>query len=147
MNQNIDPMLSKNESAFPNGIGYLTVKVSTAGESLPIEGARVTVYDNENENRLLYTLVSDASGLTDKVSIPTVSASESQTPSNQKPYSTVNIEVIFSGYSPVRFQNVPIFDNILSVQRASMVPLSENGENFIYDFNEWSNYPVAPNNL
>ena len=40
-----------------------------------------------------------------------------------------------------------IFDNVLSVQRANMVPISESGSNLVYDFNEISNYPVFPNNL
>ena len=130
-----------------NGMGFLIVKASTADEAIPLEADRVTIYDNENANKLLYSLLTDSAGLTDRVSIPTVSASESQNPNNSKPFTTVNIEVIFSGYTPVRFSNVPIFDKILSVQRANMIPLAENGENYIYDFNEWSDYPVAPNNL
>ena len=143
MNNNTESML--NEAL--NGVGYLTVKASTAKESVPIAGARVAIYDNESKGTLLYSLITDVSGLTERVSIPTVSAIESQAPGNPKPYNTVNIEVTFSGYTPVRFQNVPIFDNVLSVQRASMIPQSENGENFIFDFDEWSNYPVAPNEL
>lgn len=147
MNNNNDYILPENEATTHNGIGYLIVKASTASESIPIAGARVTIYDNENDNAILYSLITDSSGLSERVSIPTASSTESQAPGNSKPFSTVNIEVIFSGYSPVRFLNVPIFDGILSVQRTNMVPLSENGENFIFDFNEWSNYPVAPNNL
>lgn len=147
MNQNIDLMQPEDGAPDLNGIGYLVIKASTGAESIPIEAARVTIYDNENDNRILYSLLTDPSGLTERVSIPTVSSSESQTPHNSKPYSTVNIEVLFTGYSPVRFLNVPIFDGILSVQRANMVPISENGQSFIYDFNEWSNYPVAPNDL
>ena len=143
MNNNTESML--NEAL--NGVGYLTVKASTAKESVPIAGARVAIYDNESKGTLLYSLITDVSGLTERVSIPTVSARESQAPGNPKPYNTVNIEVAFSGYTPVRFQNVPIFDGVLSVQRASMIPQSENGENFIFDFDEWSNYPVAPNEL
>jgi hypothetical protein len=147
VNKNIDNMQSNVNDASLTGIGYLIVKVSTAAEAIPIEAARVSIFDNEDSNKILYSLLTDSAGLTEQVSIPTVSASESQAPGNNKPYATVNVEVAFSGYSPVRFSNVPIFDNIVSVQRANMVPLSENGENYIYDFNEWSNYLTTPNNL
>ena len=147
MNIEVKYTQANTAEASPGGLGFLVVKASTADEAVPIEAARVTVYDNENGNKILYSLLTDSAGLTDQVSIPTVSSSESQNPNNPKPYTTVNVEVIFSGYTPVRFLNVPIFDRILSVQRAHMIPQSDNGENFIYDFNEWSNYPVAPNNL
>lgn len=147
MNQNTIQTQSQNVSSSENGEGYLEVKVSTAKEAIPLGNARVTVYDNENNNAILYSITTDSAGLTERVKIKTVSASASQAPSEGKPYKTVNVEVLASGYTPVHFLNLPIFDNILSVQRANMVPISESGSNLVYDFNEISNYPVFPNNL
>ena len=58
-----------------NGSGFLRVRVTEASGTLPIEGAvvRITDYPAEGESdsgRLLYSLRSNADGLTPVVSLP-----------------------------------------------------------------------------
>lgn len=130
-----------------DGIGYLVVRVTTAKYAIPLQGATVSIYDNEDNNRILYNLMTNSVGSTDRVEIPTVPASASQTPGNAKPFSTVNIEVSYSGYRPMQFISVPIFDTVLAVQRADMIPGFENGQNYIYDFRESEALEVPENNL
>lgn len=113
-----------------SGIGYLIVKVATAGGAVPIERASVIVRGSELESSgVLLSFLTDRDGLTPKVQLPTVARADSQAPSPaQKPFATYNIDVIAKGYYPQYYQNVPIFDGITAVQNANIIPLSEGGE-------------------
>ena len=95
------------------GMGRLQVIVNTAGGSLPVADAAVTVYgaDTENDNTgILYSLRTDISGLTEYVALAAP---------------RYNIAVHRDGYGTVRNIGVPVFDGVLSTQRVTLIPLSE----------------------
>lgn len=109
-----------------NGTGFLRVKVSTAREALPIEGALVRISaGTETENGALYSLRTNSSGYTDTVRLAAPPAYLSTSPGNTKPFSTYNIEIVKDGYNSVLNMNVPIFDGIVSLLPVSLVPFSE----------------------
>lgn len=115
-----------NESPLMPELGYLTVKVSTARGAIPLEGASVILRSEEQGSTdVLYSLLTDESGQTPRVSLPTPSRSESESPDNVKPFATYSIDVFADGYAPLSFQNVPVFSSVLSIQPAVMVPLPE----------------------
>ena len=118
-------------SPTPQGEGGLVVRVTTARGAIPLEGAQVNIrnYAKEGEGRgdVLYALVSGSDGKTDLVRLPTVARSDSLSPGNGTPFLTYNVEVFLEGYYSQRYINVPIFDGIIAVQPADMIPLPENG--------------------
>ncbi len=130
-----------------SGSGELIVKVTTGKYAIPISDASVSIYDNEDDHAILYNLQTNSSGATEKVSIATIPYAASQSPGGMNPFSTVNIDVTKTGYTRMQFISVPIFDGVLSVQRADLVPASENGENYIYDFTESEALEIPENNL
>ena len=107
--------------------GYLIVRASTASGAIPVEGVTVIVQGRDEENSNVFlSLITDRDGLTQKITLPTVSRDESLTPSaNIKPYSLYNIEVYKDGYYPQHYAGVAIFEGITAVQNARIIPLSE----------------------
>ena len=110
----------------PNAKGYIIVKVSTPSGAIPIEGATVIVQGKDNENNdILISLLTDRSGLTEKIELPTVPRSLSEAPSpTNRPYSIYNLDVFKEGYYPQHYTGVPVFEGIVAVQNANIVPIS-----------------------
>ena len=126
--------------------GYLKVRVTTTGNTLPLEGAVVTVSeyssDGSGENdRVLYSLRTDRSGLTETVPLPAPAMTDSLRPGAAQPYSLYNITVTYDGYYPFVGVGVPIFSGIVALQPVNLLPLSEdeavagaeNGRVMIYE--------------
>ena len=96
-------------------VGYLTVRVSTAGGAIPLENASVNIRGGDvDDSTVLYALSTNSDGLTPTVSLPT------------PPYAVYNIDVFANGYAPAFFHNVPIFSGINSIQPAVLLPELEN---------------------
>ena len=114
-----------NATDRPDSLGYLIVKVSTARGAIPLSGASVTVRGTQESNsNIFYSLRTDRDGQTERITLPTPARAESQTPDNLAPYSTYSIDVFKDGYIPLRFERVPIFPTVVSIQPAVMVPAS-----------------------
>ena len=109
------------------GTGYLIIKVSTARGAIPLEGASVNIRGATPENSdIIYSLVSNADGLTPKIALPTPLRYLSESPGNIIPYALYNIDVFNDGYADLSFTNVAVFDSITSIQPAVMIPLPDN---------------------
>ena len=118
--------LNSNQSRVPRELGYLVVRVSTALGAIPLENATVNIRGNtEDSSGVLYSLLTDRDGLTQKVSLPAPPRELSEHPGEAVPFSSWNIDVFKEGYVPVSFQNVPVYSSIVSVQPAVLVPISE----------------------
>ena len=120
------------------GMGYMIVRVTTARGAIPLEGATVTVSDYFDEDKkergnAIYTLKTNASGLTDKLALPAPPRALSQSPGNGKSYLTYNIAVTKDGYYQQNYINAPVFEGITSIRSADMIPLSDNGQTDRYD--------------
>lgn len=109
-------------------IGYLTVRVSTAGGAIPLEDASVNVRGaSVDDSSIIYSLLTNSDGLTKTVSLDAPPRSASQTAQDQTPpYAVYNVDVYARGYAPAFFHNVPVFAGINSVQPAMLVPSIEN---------------------
>ena len=117
-------------------IGFLSVTVRTSNGAIPIENAKVSIYENrETDNGngditnsngyLLYSMRTDESGQTEKVALPTKSNSLSLKPGNIRPFESYNVFVSSDGYFDSDVINVPIFQGITSLQPINLIPLSE----------------------
>lgn len=109
----------------PQDLGTLTVQVTVARGSVPIEGAQVTVTDDSQSDTPVAVLQTDSNGRTPALALPAPSARLSQSPSVARPYSLYHILIEKPGYYPVQLLNIPVFDKISSIQPVSLVPLSE----------------------
>ena len=114
-----------NNSSTEN-IGYLVVRVSTARGAIPLENATVSVRGTSAQSSdIIYSLETDESGLTPRLPLPTPPKSNSLSPDQSTPYSLWSIDVFKKGYVTARYESVPVYPEITSVQNAELIPLSE----------------------
>ena len=114
-----------NNSSTEN-IGYLVVRVSTARGAIPLENATVSVRGTSVQNSdIIYSLETDESGLTPRLPLPAPPKSKSLSPDQSTPYSLWSIDVFKKGYVTARYESVPVYPEITSVQNAELIPLSE----------------------
>ena len=125
----------QNQPQSPNvatGSGSLIVHVTTARGSIPLEGAEVNVRNYRTDGGkgdVIASLISGRDGNTPLLTLATVPRAETLSPDNGTPFITYNVEVHQEGYYNQSYINVPIFDGIVAVQPADMIPLPENGRN------------------
>ena len=114
-----------NNASIEN-IGYLVVRVTTARGAIPLENATVSVRGTTPQNSgIIYSLETDISGLTPRLPLPAPPLSNSLSPDQSTPYSLWSIDVFCKGFVSKKYENVPIYSGITSVQSAELVPLSE----------------------
>lgn len=120
-------MAESNQGQSYSEIGYLTIRVSTAGGAVPLEGAAVNVRGGNIElSEVLFSLTTNSDGITPTVSLATPPRSSSEAPQDSSPaYAVYNIDVYAKGYIPAFFNNVPVFSGINSIQPAVLVPAAE----------------------
>ncbi len=105
------------------GQGTLVVQVSLAKGAIPVEGARVIVSLGDS---VITDQLTDKNGRTPVLTLPAPSKELSQTPGgNIRPYSIYNVRISYPGYYVEEAINIPIFDNINSIQPVALVPLPE----------------------
>lgn len=104
--------------------GSLRFRTYTARNALPVPNANVKISKIIGGTRhMFYDLTTDESGQTPVVNVPAPSSSLSQTPNSAvQPYSLYDADITAKGYIPISIRGLPIFEGILSVQRAAMVP-------------------------
>ncbi|MBQ2614352.1 MAG: hypothetical protein IJB80_03365 [Clostridia bacterium] len=109
-----------------SGAGELIVQVTLARGSIPLEGAKVIITDSTEAERQIQVLYTDRSGRTAAIALPAPSSTLSQSPGSAvRPYSVYNIRVELPGYYTEQLIQVPIFDQISSIQPVSLIPLAE----------------------
>lgn len=107
-------------------VGYLVVRVSTARGAIPLENATVSIRGaTPQSSGIVYSLETDVSGLTPRLPLPTPPKSNSLSPNQDTPYSLWSIDVFRNGFITARYEGVPVYSGITSVQNAELVPLSE----------------------
>ena len=119
------------------GTGRLIFRISTARGAIPLEGARIRVWDpnttgepasdRTNARAVLY---SDANGKTEPLRLPAPAKGLSLEPSNgntPSPFACYDADVYLDGYYSAEFICIPIFDSITSIQPADLIPLPSNG--------------------
>lgn len=124
--------------------GYVTSRIYTSRGELPIPGAVVTVIKNDEvPPRLLGKRTTDKNGTTTPVTVPAPELSLSESPSDIKPFSVVDVRVDHPGYYTVFIRDAQVFPGQTTVIDTAMVPLSENEA---FD-NKAEEFTVTPQNL
>lgn len=103
-------------------IGYLQIQARTAQDTIPLEGVRVTVLDDEGNT--LYRLTTDESGKTQPVPLETLDRSFSQNPDYLgNPYANYSVFVEAEGFETASITEIPIFDGETATLPVALIPL------------------------
>lgn len=91
----------------------------------PVQNAKITINaELGNGNSMEKVSVSDENGKTEPISLPTVNGQFSFDPGEDRAYSTYSAVVETADYLPVMLSNIPIFDNVTTIQPVSLMPKS-----------------------
>ena len=116
------------------GQGKLVFQITTAGGAIPLEGAEVTLRQSRGPTDaggdVLSVLYSGRDGKTEVLTLPAPARGYSLEPARDGapvPYALYNADVRMDGFYKQSYIRIPVFDGITSIQRASLIPLPENG--------------------
>ena len=111
--------------------GYLTVFVTSAASSIPIEGALVRISGDGIEDVVRFT---DKSGKTEKITLPSPPMANSEAPGQQNPFTSYRISVFKEGFYTQQTQNVPVFPSVSATQPINLIGLSEYNSDTVLPF-------------
>lgn len=115
--------------------GYLRVQTLTARRAYPVKDSYVMVTKNldSGKSQVFSVNTTDESGLTPVIELPAKDKEESETPDSSVPYAVYTIIVDHEGFLPMIFHNVPVFEGVVSMQTADLIPISaaEPGQSII----------------
>lgn len=103
--------------------GLLGIQVTSSIGLIPVEDARIRISYTREPDRVLEELVTNESGETENVELPTPAIDLSLEPSEIQPYSEYNISVEAPGYEPVFITGSEILAERTSVQNVVMTPV------------------------
>ncbi len=107
-----------------SGIGYIQVKAYASRAQIPLEDVAISIVDDNG--KLLALRVTNQSGETSPIAVKVPNASNSQSPDTGKPeFTTVNIYARAENYEQVLARGVQVFEDVVTLQELSLVPLSE----------------------
>ncbi len=102
--------------------GYLIFSVSSANEALPIENASIHIVGTDEQNKdVEYSLTTDRSGRTERITLKVPSRELSLSPGTPYGFSRYNATVTKEGYYTQTFLGLPVFDGVTSIQPALLV--------------------------
>ena len=128
------PPVGDRPDAPMTGQGKLVFQITTAGGAIPLEGAEITLRQSRSPvdagGDVLAVLLSGRDGKTEAVPLPAPARGFSLEPARDGapvPYALYNADVTMEGFYSQSYIRIPVFDGITSIQRASLIPLPENG--------------------
>ena len=106
--------------------GKLVVRVFASRAKLPIQGATVLVTRMTPEGRqeLLSVQITDSSGLTRSITIPTPASGDSTAPNDQRPCTRCEVWAEHPGYAMLQVRGTQVFPGVKTVQSMELIPLS-----------------------
>ncbi len=120
-----------------NQKGFLRVQTFQGDRVLPMQGAQIKVFNNQQgQKKLVSTNKTDANGQSSLISLDARPFSLSQSPGKVQPYTTYDVEVSMPGYYTTYYVDLPIFSGTVSLQNTQMIPLPSgvsNQINYVYE--------------
>lgn len=100
--------------------------VYTSDAMLPLEDSTVTITQRQLDGieELLAIRITDESGNTERIAVQTPELPASQAPSQEAPYSTVDVTAEHPLYERIIVKNVQVFPDIVTRQELQLIPLS-----------------------
>ncbi|MBE6954984.1 MAG: spore cortex-lytic protein [Ruminococcaceae bacterium] len=126
--------------------GSFIANVYTSNSSIPIAGATVIVTRKaagQNEPELLGLQITDGSGRTRAIAIPTPDASVSQQPEGGVGWTTIDVSAHHPRYEQIFVHGVQVFPGVETVQNFQLIPLALNPE----IWNRSESFDIPPQEL
>ncbi len=102
--------------------GKLQISVNSTVRNRPIAGARIAISYTGDPGNTLEELVTDESGQTQQVELPTPPLEYSMEPSEYQPYAEYTLRITREGYEPVDITGTEVMSGTLALQPVSMEP-------------------------
>ena len=106
-----------------DGKGYLLVGTRTADGILLVPYADVKVYDDDGN--IIFEGITDRDGYTEEIEVVTPPLANSLSPNMPKGYAEVSIFVEKEGYYDAEYLSVPIFPNVITIQKTNLQALPD----------------------
>ena len=120
--------------------GYLDIFIFGARQLFPIESANVYI---RKDGELLYTVITNEVGQTERLEFETPPTSESTSPGTPFPFTELEVRIEKAGFLPTTIKGVQIFPNVVSRLETELVPRPDSPE-----FDSKSNdFTTLPQNL
>src|SRR5574344_3026166 len=100
-------LYERSDSNMNSDYGRLSVSVCANNISMPIDNAKVTITDRDNQ-RVIEELTTDSSGQTPLIDLPAPPVEYSLEYSNMKPYSEYNVSVRSDGFENLEVDGIQI---------------------------------------
>ena len=106
--------------------GTLIFRVYTSNANIPVEGATVVVQSQDAPTSLLALRVTNSSGETDPVVVPTPDRDLSQAPeASVQPWTGLRVLIEHPEFEKVTLEGVQVFPGIETIQTVRLIPLLE----------------------
>lgn len=104
--------------------GYIQVHAYAGTAQIPLQNVAITI--TSDDGTAIAMRVTDRSGMTDKIQIPTPDIADSQSPNPPEiPFTSVIIHARLQGYEQITVNGVQIFSETVTRQNLEMIPLAE----------------------
>lgn len=116
-------------------IGYMKVETYKGSLAYPVSGATVIVSKKIDQDYSIVTKeLTNENGSTKLISLDAESKANSLEENISNPYITYRVEVSKPGYVKKVFDNVPVFEGIITIQSVPMLPDLQNSKSEL-DYN------------
>ena len=105
------------------GAGRLIFFVTRVSTTIPIADAVIQVYSQEEPDNLIDTLITNSSGQTTPLTLPTPPLSYSMNADAPQPFSQYRFIIIADGYEPLTINGSELLANETSIQPVALVPV------------------------
>ena len=102
--------------------GKLQISVNSTVRNRPIAGARIAISYTGDPGNTLEELVTDESGQTQQVELPTPPLEYSMEPSEYQPYAEYTLRITREGYEPVDITGTEVMSGTRALHPVSMEP-------------------------
>lgn len=121
LNKAITTAVASPVPATPATVGELIILVTHSRGTFPVTNATITVFDRDNNK--IKSVVTDASGRTERIILPALPKQLSETPNdtNADIAKFYNVQIDAENFVSALIRNVPIFEGVTSLQSFDML--------------------------
>lgn len=103
--------------------GKLKFQITSSVGLIPIENAKIRVYEENNTENPIEVLTTDSVGKTETIELMAPNKEYSETPSTERPYQVYDMQITAEGYEEIWIRGTEILPDCVAIQPAEMQPL------------------------